>query len=62
MVIRILTPLLVAATLLPICPLTARANPADARISSRVVKATVYTDRAMVTREGKADVTPGPGR
>jgi uncharacterized protein (TIGR02231 family) len=59
MVIRILTPLLVAATLLSICPLTARANPADASISSRVVKATVYTDRAMVTREGKADVTPG---
>jgi uncharacterized protein (TIGR02231 family) len=59
MVIRIVTHLLAAATMLPICTFTARPNPGDARVSSRVVKATVYTDRAMVTREGKADVTPG---
>jgi uncharacterized protein (TIGR02231 family) len=59
MVTRIVTHLLAAATLLPICASTARPDPGEARVSSRVVRATVYTDRAMVTREGKADVSPG---
>lgn len=59
MVIRTVKPLLAAAALLTVCTLTARPNPGDARVSSRIVNATVYTDRAMVTREGRADVTPG---
>ena len=59
MVTRLVASLLAAATLLPICTLAARPNPGEARVSSRIVKATVYTDRAMVTREAKTDVTPG---
>ena len=59
MVTRIVAPFLAIASLLPVCAPAAPPVPGDARVSSRVVKATVYTDRAMVTREAKADVTPG---
>jgi uncharacterized protein (TIGR02231 family) len=59
MVTRITVPLLAALTLLPIRSGTGRPNPGDATVHSRIVKATVYTDRAMVTREAKTEVTPG---
>jgi hypothetical protein len=40
---------------------TAAAPPGqgDTKTPSRIIAATVYTDRAMVTREGSAEVTPG---
>ncbi len=56
---RIVVPLLAAAALLVISSGPASPNPGDSRVSSRIVRATVYTDRGMVTREAKADVTPG---
>ena len=59
MVTRIAAPLIAAAILLPIRPVTARPGPGDENTASRVVSATVYTDRAMVTRAAKADVAPG---
>jgi uncharacterized protein (TIGR02231 family) len=59
MLTRITVPLLAAVAVLPFWTGSGGPNPADARVSSRIVTATVYTDRAMVTREAKADVTPG---
>ena len=59
MLTRIVVPLLAAATALPLWTAPGRPNPGETRVHSRIVKATVYTDRAMVTREANADVTPG---
>ncbi|HUI64262.1 MAG TPA: mucoidy inhibitor MuiA family protein [Bacteroidota bacterium] len=59
MVTRITAPLIVAATLLPLPTLAGSLISGDAQVASRVVKATVYTDRAMVTREAKVEVTSG---
>ena len=56
---RIAAPLLAAAALIPLWTGSGRPNPGDVRVHSRIVKATVYTDRAMVTREARADVSPG---
>lgn len=57
MLTRIVVPLLAAAAVLPIWTGSGRPNPGDARVPSRIVKATVYTDRARVTREAKADAS-----
>ena len=59
MAMRITAPLLAATLLLPVASATARPQPGDAVVHSRIVKATVYIDRAMVTREARADLTPG---
>ena len=48
-----------AATVLIISTSSARPVPGDTRVPSRIVAATVYTDRAMVTREAKAEIAPG---
>ena len=59
MLTRIAAPFIAAAALIPLWTGSGRPNPGDVRVHSRIVKATVYTDRAMVTREAKADVSPG---
>ena len=48
-----------ALSLFPFLSAAGGPVPGDSKISSRIVAATVYNDRAMVTREGKATVLPG---
>ncbi len=56
---RIVASLIAAAIMFPASSVLSRPAPGDAKVPSRIVKATVYTDRAMVTREAKAEIAPG---